>query len=36
LAGNRKKAMEDFEKAVGCPLNKTSAAENLKALEGKN
>jgi tetratricopeptide (TPR) repeat protein len=36
LVGQRKEAMEDFKRAVRCSLDKTSAADNLKALEGQN
>jgi hypothetical protein len=33
IVGEREKAREDFKKALQCPLNKTSAADNLKALQ---
>lgn len=37
ILGQREKAWADFKKAMGCPLDKTPARDNLKALQdGRN
>ncbi len=35
VVGAKDRAREDFERAIRCSLDKTSAADNLKALAGK-